>query len=447
MTTTLSATALSAAASRQYLNDYREHAVKAPAPPWLRSLRDRGIASFSEQGFPTARRGNELWKYTNVAPIAEASFAHAAEGPSPTAASIAPFILGRGWPRLTFINGRFSHKLSSGRGLSPGMTVENLASVSDNPLASRHLAGLVAPETGGFAALNTAFLGDGAFVHLAEGSVMQRPLHLLFLSTAARTPAVSHPRILLLAGAGSSASLVETYAPLENDKPYFTNAVLEMYLDEGAALDHYKILLESQKAFHIAETQVHQSKESKFTSMSISAGGALARNTFTVVLDGEGAHCSLNGLHITTGTQHLDNTLFIDHAKPHTTSDEFYKGILDGNSRAVFGGRVLVRKDAQKVEAHQQDKNLVLSHGAEIDSKPQLEIYANDVKCTHGATAAQLSGNDLFYLEARGIDKARARELLAQGFAQEVLDRIGPPQVKKQAEELLRRRLPGDAGD
>ncbi|MBF8299123.1 MAG: sufD, partial [Dehalococcoidia bacterium] len=218
--------------------------------------------------------------------------------------------------------------------------------------------------------------------------------------------------------------------------------VAELLISEGARLEHYKLQFESTEAFHVSTTQVLQASDSAFTSTSISAGGALARNSVTVTLDGEGAECTLNGLYYTTGTQHVDNHVFVDHAKPRTISNQLFKGILDGTSRAVFGGRVLVRRDAQKVEAHQQDRNLVLSQGAEVDSKPQLEILADDVKCTHGATAGQLSDNDLFYLQTRGIDQAQARHLLAHAFAAELLDRVALRPVRKRVEDFLLRSLP-----
>ena len=438
-------TTLATGPVERYLADFQALERQSHVPEWLRDLRRKGIGFFEAHGFPTARRGNEPWKYTNVAPIAETAFALAAPSSSLSSKAIAAHVLARDWLRLTFVDGRYSPGLSSVRNLPSGVRLGTMADAIDDPVVSRHLARLVTPEADAFASLNAAFVTDGAFLHLSPGMVLERPLQLLFIGTGPGAPVVAHPRILLLAGRGSMATVVESYASL-GEGTYFTNVAAEVYLGEGAALEHYKLLFESQQAYHVANTHVHQAHDSRFTATSISAGAALARNTLTVVLDGEGAQCSLNGLHFTTGTQHLDNTLFIDHAKPHTTSNEFYKGILDGNSRAVFGGRVLVRRDAQKVEAHQYDRNLVLSQGAEVDSKPQLEIYADDVKCTHGATASQLSAGDLFYLQSRGIDKNQARDLLARGFAVEILDRVGPLPIRRQAEALLLHGLPSVDG-
>ncbi len=432
-------TAVGKAPPRQYFADFERLYERSSGPAWLRQLRQRGIEHFSEVGFPTARRGNEPWKYTDVAPIADKEFGLRQFPPKVVPArTLAPFTLSKGWDRLTFVDGSYRPELSSIQ--DSAMAIMNLAGAMATPEASDHLGRLVTPDQDGFTALSAAFLNDGAFVHVPAGAVAERPVHLLFVNSG-EALTVAHPRILFVADRGSTTTVVESYVSLA-DGPALTNTAFELFIGEGAQVEHYKLLFESTQAFHVANHQVLQARDSVFTSASIAAGNALARNTVTVTLDGEGARCTLNGLYYTKGTQHLDNHLFVDHAKPRTRSDEFFKGILDGHSRAVFGGRVLVRRDAQKVEAHQYDKNLVLSQGAEIDSKPQLEILADDVKCTHGATAGQLSDADLFYLQARGIDQAQARDLLAHAFATELLDRITLKPVRKRVEDFLLKNLP-----
>ena len=424
----------------QYLADFKRLQERLSGPTWLRQLRQRGIEHFSAVGFPTARRGNEPWKYTDVAPMADKEF-HFGGHASPkilSARTLALFTLSKAWDRLTFVDGRYRPELSKLQ--ESAAKIMNLAVAVTTRAASEHLGRLVAPDQDGFTALNAAFLNDGAFVHLPAGTASERPIHLLFINSG-EALSIVHPRILLVAERGSSATVIESYVSL-SDGPAFTNTAFEMFIGEGAQIEHYKLLFESTQAFHVANSQVLQARDGIFTSASIAAGDALARNAVTVTLDGEGARCTLNGLYYTKGTQHVDNHLFIDHAKPRTRSDEFFKGIVDGHSRAVFGGRVLVRRDSQKAEAHQYDKNLVLSKSAEIDSKPQLEILADDVKCTHGATAGQLSDNDLFYLQARGIDQAQARDLLAHAFATELLDRISLRPVRKRVEDFLLKNLP-----
>jgi Fe-S cluster assembly protein SufD len=289
-------------------------------------------------------------------------------------------------------------------------------------------------------ALNTALHQDGACILIERNVEVSKPLHLLFISSANGRPLASFPRNLIVAAEGSRVSLVEHYAGL-NGGGYFTNAVTEIVQGENAAVDYYKIQEERRNAFHIATVQVRQSRSSRFSSHSISMGGALVRNDINAVLDGEGAECTLNGLYTLDGEQHEDNHTRIEHARPHCTSHELYKGILDGSSTGVFNGKIYVHKDAQKTDAKQTNKNLIRSEKAAINTKPQLEIFADDVKCTHGATIGQLDEEAVFYLRARGIGEEEARNLLTCAFARDIIDRIGIEAVRIKLEADLMQRL------
>jgi Fe-S cluster assembly protein SufD len=304
-----------------------------------------------------------------------------------------------------------------------------------------HLARHAAFADDGFIALNTAFLRDGAFVHVPDGVAAEDPLHLVFVSSGGAA-AVSHPRTLVVAGAGSKLSVIESYAGPSSGR-YFTNAVTEIVLGERAEVDHYKLLLEGEDAFHVAAGRVHQAADSSFSSTFCARGTAIARNDVTALLDAPGASCTLNGLYLTGGSQHIDNYLNIDHARPHTTSRLLYRGILDGDSRAIFGGTVFVRPGADKTDAHQEDKNLLLSERAEVVSKPSLEIYADDVVCGHGATAGLFAEDAIFYMRSRGLDLETASAFLIRGFAGGVLDRVKVDPLRHYLERLVTRTLRG----
>jgi Fe-S cluster assembly protein SufD len=295
-----------------------------------------------------------------------------------------------------------------------------------------------------FAALNTAFVRDGAFVRVARGTVVERPLHLVFVSSAAAGPVVSYPRNLVLAGAGSQLAVVESYVGLEREV-YFTDAVTEIALEDGAVVEHVKLQAESDKAFYFATLQARQARASQLVSHSFSLGGALVRNDLDTVFVEEGGECALNGLYLAAGRQHVDNHTAIDHARPHCTSRELYKGVLAGRARAVFNGKIVVRPDAQKTNARQTNRNLVLSDDTSVNSKPQLEIFANDVKCAHGATVGQVDKEALFYLRSRGLAAEVARDLLVYAFASELLDEIRTPAVREHLAARLAARLPGGA--
>jgi Fe-S cluster assembly protein SufD len=407
-----------------------EHAFDDGDAAWVRELRRQALDRFSHLGFPTVRRGNEAWKYTNVAPIASGVFDYddAMDDSGVDLASIAKRVpWDEDWPRLLFVNGRYSKSLSSLPIASTGggPRLANLAEVidSDSVVAEPHLARLASFDDDGFTALNTAFIRDGAFIHLPDDTSLKNPVHVVFVATARPEPTVSHGRSLILAGRNSRLQVIESFINL-TDKPYFTNAVTEIVAGEGSSIEHHKVQLEGPTAFHVGTIQVRQAKDSVFTSTSVAAGGALARTNLTVLLDGPGSSCTLNGLSFTSGSQHVDNNTSIDHLQPRTTSRQNYKSILDDNSRAVFGGRVRVLEQATKADAVQTDKNLLLSKGAEADTKPSLEIYTDDVKASHGATAGRLDENAMFYLMSRGLDDESARGILVSAFAAEIIDTV-----------------------
>jgi Fe-S cluster assembly protein SufD len=406
---------------------------------WLDRSRESALDAFATTGFPTPR--NEDWKYTRVAPIEKRGFKLAQQnGIQVQARDVEKFSLGGlECEQLVFVDGRYVDALSNRNVVDGGARITTLESAmnASSQLLESHLGHYADINGQPFSALNTAFMTDGAVIHAKNRGANKLPIHLLFIAT--REGVVAHPRILVIAEAGSRTTVVESYTSLV-DGCYFTNALTEIALMEEAQVDHYKLQEESTKAFHVATLQVQQGRDSRFASHSISFGGQLVRNDINVLLDGEGAWCTLNGLFMASGRQHVDYHTRIDHAKANGTSEEVYKGILDGRARGVFNGRVKVHPDAQKTDARQTNKNLLLSRDAEIDTKPELEIYADDVKCSHGATVGQLDEQTLYYLRSRGIGEAQARNLLTYGFAKDILDRIDlAPLREKLTDELLQR--------
>jgi Fe-S cluster assembly protein SufD len=417
---------------RSLADSFRER--RSPRDPeWLVEIRRAAMERLSEIGFPTMRQ--EEWKYTNVAPILKTAFVSAPEyGPRRVEQP-------REGTQLVFVNGRHAPGLSSTPrdGVQIGSLRDLLA--SEPELARPHLA-KIAREGNAFAAANAAFLEDGAFVRIPKGVAVPEPIHLVFLSEPVFGPTMSHLRNLIVAEPGSQASVVETYIGTAGEL-YFTNAVTEVALGDGAILDHYKLERESTSAYHVATMEVLQERDSRLASHSMTFGGALVRNDLNVRLAAEGADCTLNGLFVGSGNQHLDNHTLIDHAKPHGTSRELYKGIMDGRSRGVFHGKIIVRPDAQKTDAMQTNKNLLLSKEALVNSTPALEIFADDVKCRHGSTIGQLDAGALFYLRSRGIGETEARDLLVYAFASDVSSRIRIAPLRALVEEHLGLRLPG----
>ncbi|HEY5625436.1 MAG TPA: Fe-S cluster assembly protein SufD [Dehalococcoidia bacterium] len=424
------------ATHEQYEADFRKlQDDRSADPDWLKELRNAAFTRFQELGFPVERKGNEPWKYTDVRALAAETFSYETAG----ATSVDParlFPFDDGMSRVAFVNGRFSKELS----MPPpdGVVVMPLAQAikEHGEGVRRHLAQHAGFADEAFTALNTAFVSDGAFV-LAEGAVA-KPLHIVYVTTER---AVTHPRTLIVGRPTSELSVVESYFSA-TEGAHFTNAVTEVALDEGAQVTHRRLLLENHEANHIASTRVHQSRDSAYRSLVYETGGGLVRNDLTVLLDAEGTEVDLKGLYVTAGKQHVDNNINIDHAKPHGYSRLYYKGILDEQSRAVFGGMVMVRQGADKTDAHQEDKNLILSHEAEVDSKPALEIYADDVKAGHGATAGAIADEALFYMQSRGIDAERAMLFLVRGFASEILDSVTIEPLRRWLEERTTQALP-----
>jgi Fe-S cluster assembly protein SufD len=429
-------------------------------PSSLRILRRRAFDRFTELGFPTTR--DEDWRYTSVAPIARTRFRPAPAVPLAEAGkrrwrlSTHPDPLpdaGRGsihfgdvaHCRLVWVNGHYAPEVSTPGELPRGVRAVSLASALSREfeLIEPHLARYARFDRQAFVALNTALMTDGGLIYVPRGVVVEEPIHLLYLSDAPDGPPVSHPRTLIVAEESSQVTVLETYLGLGSS---FTSAVTEIVLAENAVVDHYKSQCESDEAFHVATIQLQQARDSNFRSHSISLGGSLVRNDVNAVLAGPGIESTLNGLYVATGQQHVDNHTSIEHAQPHCNSHELYKGILDGAATAVFNGKIFVRQEAQKTDAKQTNQNLLLSRDATINTKPQLEIFADDVRCTHGATVGQLDDDAIFYLRARGIGLEEARSILTYAFATDILNRIRVEPLASALEAELLRRLPGGGG-
>lgn len=413
------------------------------SPEWIRSVRKSAIEQFARLRFPTTR--DEEWKYTKVSPITKLPFEPVFECPlrESIAQDLDRFIFGqKHWNRLVFVNGHCHRELSSTLTLPEGVTLANLSETigSESEVVTQHLARHARYDQNIFTALNTAFIRDGAYLHVPPGSVVEEPVLLIFISTSGEPCVISQPRNLFVLDADSKATVVEHYVSLGEDQ-YFTNVITEAVVGDGATLNHYKVQRESVNAYHISTVRVRQGKGSAYSSCAVEIGSEIARNNLDVLLDDEGCTSTLNGLYTVSGRQHVDNYIMVDHAKPHATSRQLFKGILDGNSRAVFNGKVLVRRDAQHTDAQQTNRNLVLSEGAEVDTMPQLEIYADDVKCSHGDTVGQLEEDAIFYFRSRGLSLESARRLLTYGFATEVINTIEAEPVRAELSELMLARL------
>jgi len=414
-----------------------------PAP--VRALRTKAFACFDRLGFPTTRL--EDWRFTNVAPIADTPFRVPTD-----AGSVDPAVLERvprlGGAELVFVNGVYAPALSRAANIPTQVRLRSLASVLDDDLdvVAPYLARLAPFEQHAFTALNTAFLRDGAVVEVEAGTVVDIPLHLLFLSSSEMAPVLSQPRILVVAGENSQVRVVESHAGVAETR-YLSNSVTEVHAADSAVVDHYTLVDDAESAFHIGGLYATLGRAANFSSHTITLNGAIVRNEASVVLGGEGGECTLNGLYLGNGRQLVDNQTTIDHATPHCDSHELYKGILDGRSRAVFNGKIIVRPDAQKTDAKQSNKALLLSEDAQVTTKPQLEIFADDVKCTHGATVGQLDEESLFYLQSRALSKKQARQLLIHAFASDLLGHIKLKEIRRQLDTLLLERLPLRLGE
>ncbi len=423
----------------RYCRELASIAPTLPAAevPWIQQIRNKARDDFARLGFPT--RLQEAWHYTNVGALQRRFFELANSGISVDPNAIEPFL----YPdidshRLVFINGIHAPELSEIGTLPDGVILENLATtLAQTPeQLEPFIGGRKLPLEHAFNALNTALLRDGTCLHLAPNTQLDKPLHLLFLSAGEGQESCSQPRNLILAGAGSQAVVLESYHSL-GEAACFTNSCSDIILEADAQLHHYKLQEENRHSYHIANLQVQQNSGSHFESHLLSLGAALARHELHVDLNGEGAHCTLNGLYLGNGRQHADCHTQVRHIHPGTDSHQAYKGILDGRARGVFNGRVYVHPQAQQTNAEQSNHNLLLSANAEADTKPELEIYADDVRCSHGATVGQLDEDMIFYLRSRGLPEDAARGLLTLGFARELLDRMPLKPLSVQLEQKI----------
>jgi Fe-S cluster assembly protein SufD len=424
-----------------YLRKFEKFERETKHPTWVFPLRKAGMARFAELGFPTLH--DEDWRFTNVAPISKLPFIPSREVPQNglSSADVRQLTFGNlAATRLVFVNGYLVPGLSTQEERSIRVTSLASALASDSQFLEKHLAQYAGNEGNAFTALNTAFFEDGAFIYVPAGVHVERPIHLLFLSTAREAGVSSNPRNLVIAEKGSSLTLIESYASLA-DVAYFTNAVTEMIIGDGAVVEHCKFQDESPSAFHMAGLHARLDRRSNFTSHSIAVGAKLSRNNIRASLSGEGLECILNGLYLTQSEQLADHHMVVEHAQPHCNSHEYFNGILDDQSKGVFHGRILVREAAQKTDAKQTNKNLLLSENATVDTKPQLEIYADDVKCTHGATVGQLNEESIFYLRARGIGADTARRMLIHAFAGEIIERVRCLPVREELDKIVWERL------
>lgn len=405
-------------------------------------IRRNAIAQFGELGFPTPR--HEAWRFTDISAIAKSRF------------KLLPKIDQVGIPadflhtnmineftehRLVFVNGSYIPALSGTHASDRFYLGPLSVAVIKHPnLVRQHLAQYIRLEDHAFTALNTAFFWDGAFIHIPKGKVIDQPIHLVFISDTEAEAMVTHPRNLIILDENSQATVIESFLSVGSGR-YLTNPVSELVLAENAILDHYKLQNESNQAYHIAVQQSYQKRNSNLMSQSFSFGGSIVRNDVNAVIDGEGVEATLNGLYMQEGNQHVDNHTLIEHARPNSFSRELYKGILKDRSRAVFNGRIHVRQAAQKTDAIQSNQNLLLTEDARVNTQPQLEIYADDVRCTHGGTVGQLDENGMFYLRTRGIDKSKAHSIMVYAFASDVTDRIKVDAARQWVDNLVLQRL------
>jgi Fe-S cluster assembly protein SufD len=421
-----------------HLENYTRLAEAVEAgPSWVDELRRGAIARFDEVGFPSNKQ--EEWRFTNVAPIAKTPFKLAEQVPDQLAAGAArQFTLGPDTAvELVFVNGHFSAALSKLAKLPRGVTVRNLNdAIDDGADLENHLGRVASIEANPFVALNTGFVRDGAYLHFARGATIEQPIHLLFIATRGADLGVTHPRILVVAEDNVEATIVESYVG-GGAGIYFTNAVTEIVTGKDCRIDHCKLQQESLESFHVATMQVNLGRATTFVSHSATLGGRLTRNDLNCAMLGEGAYATLNGLVLLDGSQHCDNHTLLDHASPNCPSHELYKHVLNGKSSGVFKGKILVRQPAQKTDSKQTSKSLLLSDDAVMNSQPALEIYADDVKCTHGSTIGPVDESMVFYLRSRGVSLEAARHLLTYAFAADITRRIKVEPVRRRLEDFM----------
>jgi Fe-S cluster assembly protein SufD len=423
--------------------DHFEKSLNGESKSELHQLRKNAITKFHELGFPTTL--HEEWRFTNIAPIAKTQFMPVVKfnANGVTAKDIQRYNIGHlKCSKLVFIDGHFAKEFSSIANLPKETLVGNLSLMvmHDAQRIHSHLSRSAGYDENGFTALNTAFMQDGAYIFLPDGAIIEDPIYLLFISTVREDAYLSSPRNLIIAGKHSRVAIIENYVGLGHNT-YFTNAITEIIAGDHAAIEHDKLQNEGENAYHVSSIHIRQQAGSNYTSNSVAFGGSIVRNNISALLDAEGIECTLNGLSLATGSQLVDNHTTIDHAKPRCNSHELYKSILEGKSRGVFNGKIFVRKDAQKTDAKQTNKTLLLSDDATIDTKPQLEIFADDVKCTHGATVGQLDAEQIFYLRSRGLGLDAARDILTNAFASDVINKIKIEPLREELQAILHVRL------
>jgi Fe-S cluster assembly protein SufD len=429
----------------RYLAQFEVQADRRPAgPAWLESRRRGAIARFATLGFPTTR--DEEYRFTNIGPIADTEFERPAASSLVDRAEIAEHLYGDAAAAdLVFVDGRFVPALSSVERLPNGVIAGSLAAILERTpeVCEAALGALAGEEDSALTALNLALFEDGAAVHVKDGVVVDSPINLVFVTTGNEAPTASYPRVLLIAGEHSQSRIIETHVGLGGGT-HFSCAVTEVVAGANSVLDHDRIQIERPDGFHYCRLQVQAERGATFRSHAFSLGGAIVRNDLGAVLAGPGVDCTLNGLYLADGTTVVDNHTTIDHAQPNCGSHEVYKGILGGRAKGIFNGKIIVRQDAQKTDAKQTNKALLLSDTAQINTKPQLEIFADDVKCTHGATVGQLDEDSLFYLQARGIAREDARALLIRGFAGDIVNRVAFGPLRERLDRWLLAQIPAD---
>jgi Fe-S cluster assembly protein SufD len=425
--------------TQRYLDQHAKFIAANGVPDWVVKARRAGIETFSTLGFPTTK--NEDWHFTSPSPIAEREFTFdAGRTGRVSKADLEAFGFGSDWHTMVFVNGRFAADLSSIAGAGRGVRLLPLADAWTTAPDLARRVGSVLSDQPTFTALNSAFMPDGAVLHVAKDVEVKTPIHLMFVVDAAGAGRVTYPRNLIVVDRGAKATVVESYVGLA-DSSYFTNAVSEVALGDGATLNHFKIQREAPRAYHVGTVEATQGRDSHFVSFSFATGGALTRTNIYTMLAGEGCGATLNGLYMLDAEQHCDHQTRIEHAAPNCFSREVYKGVLDGRSHGVFNGRVYVHPEAQKTDGKQTNNTLLLSENAQMDTKPQLEIFADDVKCTHGATVGKLDEMALFYMKSRGVDAETARRILIYAFAADVLETIEHADVRRALERIALERF------
>jgi len=407
-------------------------------PSWMDKLHRAGIEQFERAGFPA--RNDEQWRFTDISPIARTQFGLATGEGRLANQAVEQFSFGRDAAvELVFINGHYSPQLSRLTKLPRGVTVASLKDSmpgGDGALIERHLARYAQIEANPFVALNTGYVRDGAYLHLARGTVVKGAIHLLFVSLPSAEPTVSHPRVLVVAEPNSEAQIVESYVGLGAGR-YFSNAVTEIVAGQDSRLDHCRLQQETAEAFHVSSTNVELGAKANFVSHAATIGAKLSRNDVTIALNGEYAEATFNGLVILSSDQHADNHTLLRHEKANCPSHELFKYVLNERSSGVFKGKIFVQKDAQKTNAKQTSKSLLLSDNATMNSMPALEIYADDVKCTHGSTTGPVDDDMLFYLRTRGLSSVAAKHVLSYAFAADITRRIKVEPVRRRLEDFM----------